>query len=192
MKLLLAKIPSETLNYILCDVLSTYIHAFVMLPPGYPCWPAHYVLRRVSRHFKSLVDYIWGFSVGNGQWELRKLRMATSTRDLKQPGDNLTPLVKAYISYVQTFDEELRSEDGPDFQFQIVITYRAFQLALGRMDELITQVMPQDMSKTLSDAVDWNKARRETGGHSGGFRHRHNGFVSFRACEISGGVCRDE
>lgn len=163
MQLIPAKLPNEILIPILCDVLSTYIHAFITLPPGYPRWHGHCTLRRVSRRFKSLVDYIWGSSVGNGESELQKMRMAMLKRDLKIPGDEVSPLVKAYSLYIQLFDDELCSETGPYADYvEMWKTSSEFYAHLRVMNAFITKVVPRAMSKILSEAADRNKSRRET------------------------------
>lgn len=167
MQLVPAKLPNETLNFILCDVLSTYIHAFVMLPIGYPCWHAHYTLRQVSRHFKSLVDYIWGSAVGNGQCELPKLRIAMSTGNrYKMPECEIPLLIVAYIVYVQTFYDELRLEEKLNVycvdSTEIADNLQDFKEDLDIMDEFMHAAQPRDMNKILSNASAWTENRRET------------------------------
>lgn len=169
MKPLLAKLPNETLIPILNDVLRTYIHAFIMLPPGYPCWHAHYALRRVSRRFRSLVDSIWDSAIGQSQSELQKLRMAMLTGDVMKPGNRITPLIGAYSFYVLALQDEVNvdemtkglCEDLPILgYFEMLKTANRFQSYLCAINALIPIVVPKDMRKTLSDAVDRDLSRR--------------------------------
>jgi hypothetical protein len=57
-------LPNELLVLILSDVIGTYVHSFILLPSNYHCWPGHYVLRSVSKHFKALTDHIWSSAIG--------------------------------------------------------------------------------------------------------------------------------
>jgi hypothetical protein len=57
-------LPNELLVLILSDAIGTYVHSFILLPSDYHCWPGHYVLRSVSKHFKALIDDIWSSAIG--------------------------------------------------------------------------------------------------------------------------------